>query len=100
MIPVTAVFLPLVRAARDGKRARRLRSIPACVRACLLAFAVAPASIFAANPPITYVLDLREPASHLVQITMTVPEAAAGTEIQFPAWNALYQIRDFVRNVQ
>lgn len=31
---------------------------------------------------------------------MTVPQAAPRTEIQFPAWNALYQIRDFVRNVQ
>ena len=31
---------------------------------------------------------------------MTIPEAKAGAEIQFPAWNALYQIRDFVKNVQ
>jgi predicted metalloprotease with PDZ domain len=31
---------------------------------------------------------------------MTVPDAQPGTEIQFPAWNALYQIRDFVRGVQ
>lgn len=31
---------------------------------------------------------------------MTVPDAVGSTEIQFPAWNALYQIRDFVRNVQ
>jgi len=31
---------------------------------------------------------------------MTVPQARPGTEIQFPAWNALYQIRDFVRGVE
>jgi len=31
---------------------------------------------------------------------MTVPRAQPGTQIQFPAWNNLYQIRDFVRNVQ
>ncbi len=31
---------------------------------------------------------------------MTVPEARPETEIQFPAWNGLYQIRDFIRNVQ
>lgn len=30
---------------------------------------------------------------------MTIPKAQAGAEIQFPAWNALYQIRNFVRNV-
>jgi predicted metalloprotease with PDZ domain len=31
---------------------------------------------------------------------MTVPQAGPGTRIQFPAWNALYQIRDFIRNVE
>ena len=33
-------------------------------------------------------------------VTMTVPDAGPSSEIQFPAWNALYQIRDFVRNVE
>lgn len=28
---------------------------------------------------------------------MTIPDAQAGTEVQYAAWNALYQIRDFVR---
>ncbi len=50
-------------------------------------------------PPVSYVVDLRAPATHLVNVTMTIPEAKPGTEIQFPAWTALYQIRDFVRNV-
>ncbi len=31
---------------------------------------------------------------------MDIPAAPAGTDIQFPAWNCLYQIRDFVRDVQ
>lgn len=31
---------------------------------------------------------------------MSVPDAASSTEIQFPTWNNLYQIRDFVRNVE
>ena len=31
---------------------------------------------------------------------MDIPDAPAGTEIQFPAWNALYQIRDFEKNVE
>jgi predicted metalloprotease with PDZ domain len=52
------------------------------------------------SPPVHYTVDLRNPASHTVAVTMTVPGAARGTEIQFPAWNALYQIRDFVRNVE
>jgi predicted metalloprotease with PDZ domain len=53
-----------------------------------------------AAEPIRYVVDLRAPDSHLVQVTMNVPGATPGAEIQFPAWNCLYQIRDFVRNVQ
>ncbi len=31
---------------------------------------------------------------------MVVPDAGPSLDIQFPAWNALYQIRDFVRNVE
>jgi predicted metalloprotease with PDZ domain len=91
VIPLTAAHLLYRRASR---------SRVAWVWACALGLALVPARLFAAGPPLTYVLDLREPASHLVRVTMTVPEAPAGTEIQFPAWNALYQIRDFVRNVQ
>lgn len=53
-----------------------------------------------ASQPIHYVVDLRAPDSHLVQVTMNVPGASPATEIQIPAWNCLYQLRDFVRNVQ
>ncbi len=59
-----------------------------------------PADRAEGKAPLAYVLDLREPAAHLIHVTMGVADAAPGTEIQFPAWNALYQIRDFVRNVQ
>jgi predicted metalloprotease with PDZ domain len=76
------------------------RRVGAAGWACLLACVLTPAIASPAGPPVTYVLDLRAPASHLVRVTMTVPQAAPRTEIQFPAWNALYQIRDFVRNVQ
>ncbi|MHB8653514.1 MAG: M61 family metallopeptidase [Terriglobia bacterium] len=56
--------------------------------------------VFAASQPLNYVLDLRDPPTHLVAVTMTVPKAPPATQIQFPAWNALYQIRDFVRNAR
>jgi len=52
------------------------------------------------SAPIRYQLDLRQPASHLVRVEMTVPDAPPSLRIQFPAWNALYQMRDFVRHVQ
>jgi predicted metalloprotease with PDZ domain len=72
-------------------------------RGVLLAFLLGLAGLAnasAGNLPVRYVLDLRQPDSHLVKVTMTVPEAKAGVELQFPAWNNLYQIRDFVRDVQ
>jgi predicted metalloprotease with PDZ domain len=50
--------------------------------------------------PVRYLLDLRKPASHLVSIIMRVPQARPGTELQIPTWSNLYQIRDFVRNIQ
>jgi len=53
-----------------------------------------------AAAPIAYQVDLRERQSHTVRVTMTLGDATAGTEIQFPTWYALYQIRDFVKDVQ
>ena len=35
-----------------------------------------------------------------MQVTLNIPDASAGTEIQIPTWNCLYQIRDFVKNVE
>jgi predicted metalloprotease with PDZ domain len=53
----------------------------------------------AAGQPVSYEVDLRSPATHLVAVTMSVPDTKAGTQLHFPAWTALYQIRDLVRNV-
>ncbi len=68
------------------------------------AFAVASSPSFPESAEsggsLRYVLDLRDPESHLVGVSMTIPNAEAETEIQFPAWNALYQIRNFIRNAQ
>jgi predicted metalloprotease with PDZ domain len=76
------------------------REVGRCVFfAFLLALAGAATGI-AQSLPVRYILDLREPSSHLVRVTMIVPEAKAGTRLQFPAWSNLYQIRDFVRDVQ
>lgn len=57
-------------------------------------------AISRAAAPVSYAVDLTHPVSHLVKVTFTIPDAPSHTAIQFPAWNALYQIRDFVRNVQ
>ena len=55
---------------------------------------------FGASAPIEYQLDLRSPASHRVEVVMGVAEASPSTELQFPAWNNLYQIRDFARDIE
>ena len=50
--------------------------------------------------PIHYQVDLSAPETHLVRVAVKIPDASAGTEIQLPAWNGLYQIRDFVKNLE
>jgi hypothetical protein len=57
-------------------------------------------SLSQAAQTIHYLVDLSATGSHLVQVTMNIPEASAGTEVQIPTWNALYQIRDFVKDVE
>ena len=93
----------------DPKRARSFQFAAVAVLialclSCIRLFAAAspafPQAAEGSDRPLSYIVDLREPDSHLVGVTMTIPNAAAGTEIQFPAWNALYQTRDFIRNVQ
>jgi predicted metalloprotease with PDZ domain len=49
---------------------------------------------------VLYRIDFTQTATHLIGVTMRISSTTPPTQIQFPAWNALYQIRDFVRNVQ
>jgi predicted metalloprotease with PDZ domain len=69
-------------------------------RLLLLILLAAVRSTAQISQPVHYVVDLRAPDSHLVRVTMNVPDTGPATEIQIPAWNCLYQLRDFVRNVQ
>lgn len=78
---------------------RRRQTVAALLAASYL-FVTGSKVGLAQNPPVRYVVDLQKPASHLVGVTMNVPHAGARTELQIPAWSNLYQIRDFVRNVQ
>ena len=80
---------------------RRSRQFPgAGSRLIFLIFLAALRCAAEATPPIHYVVNVQVPDTHLVSITMRVPAATPATEIQIPSWNNLYQIRDFVRNVQ
>jgi predicted metalloprotease with PDZ domain len=70
-----------------------------CFRLLLVFLFLIPCAAEAAQP-VHYVVDLRATETHLVQVTLDIPDARPGTEIQIPAWNCLYQIRDFVKNVE
>lgn len=84
---------------RAGMRRLRYGCAGLILACCCLVLLFAEFS-FAASEPIQYLLDFREPASHLARVVMTVAGASPSTELQFPAWNNLYQIRDFARNIQ
>jgi predicted metalloprotease with PDZ domain len=49
---------------------------------------------------IRYDVSLAHPEQHLFHVTMTIPDVADEVTIQIPAWNALYQIRDFSSHIQ
>jgi predicted metalloprotease with PDZ domain len=48
---------------------------------------------------IRYEVSLANPGQHLFHVTMTLPEVSGSVVVQMPAWNALYQIRDFSGHV-
>ncbi len=66
--------------------------------ALLGALALAVASSACAT--IRYQVSLSQPADHIFHVRMEVPHVATGETIAMPAWNALYQIRDFAYRVR
>jgi predicted metalloprotease with PDZ domain len=67
------------------------------VLALTLLFFVRPASA-----TIGYHISLKDPEQHLFHVKMQIPAAASDQEIivALPAWNALYQVRDFSYRVR
>lgn len=49
---------------------------------------------------ISYEISLAKPSQHLFHVTMTIPDVHGELRLQMPAWNALYEIRDFSSRVQ
>jgi predicted metalloprotease with PDZ domain len=49
---------------------------------------------------IRYEVSLAHPENHLFHVSMHVPDVSNAVTVQMPAWNALYQIRDFSSHVQ
>src|SRR5271154_7339959 len=67
-----------------------------------IAFNLATALLYAATARATirYEVSLAHPEQHLFHVTMTIPDVAGEVVVQLPAWNALYQIRDFSSHVR
>jgi predicted metalloprotease with PDZ domain len=53
-----------------------------------------------ASATIQYSVSLEHPEQHLFHVTMTIPNVHESVNVQIPAWNALYQIRDFSSHVR
>ena len=67
-------------------------------------FVCALFSLFLTTSParatIRYELSLANPSEHLFHVTMRIPDVRSELDLQMPAWNALYQIRDFSGRIQ
>jgi len=60
-------------------------------------------SVLSARPAhatIQYELSLANPSDHLFRVGMTIPDVHGELILQMPAWNALYQIRDFSSRIE
>ena len=53
-----------------------------------------------ARATIQYTVLLDHPERHLFHVTMAIPDVTGEVIVRMPAWNALYQIRDFSSHVQ
>src|SRR6266850_1644680 len=83
------------RAGREDPRMIR------CVRNWKRAAALV-ALLFAARPAratIEYSVSVAHPEKHLFGVTMRIPNVHDRVLLQMPAWNALYQIRDFSSHI-
>src|SRR6266851_9970832 len=48
-----------------------------------------------AGGTIRYTVSLEHPERHIFHVSMEIPDVTGEVIVQMPAWNALYQIRDF-----
>jgi predicted metalloprotease with PDZ domain len=53
-----------------------------------------------AQAAIHYSVSMAHPEQHLFHVTMDIPDVSGEVVVAMPAWNALYQVRDFAMHVQ
>jgi len=72
------------------------RSLQLCLVIVLLLLCLASPAF----ATISYRVSLAQPESHRFRVTMTIPHASVGSTFAIPAWNALYQVRDFAHRIR
>jgi predicted metalloprotease with PDZ domain len=68
-------------------------------RALQIALCTSILAAFSAASDVAYTVSLESPERHLVQVQIILPPGTATRQLQFPVWNALYQVRDFAQFV-
>ncbi len=53
-----------------------------------------------ARATIEYQLGVPQPEQHEFRVVMTIPDVRGEVTVELPAWNALYQVRDFAHHVK
>jgi predicted metalloprotease with PDZ domain len=76
-------------------QARRLFVLRILFAAFLLAIVTS-----GAGATIRYTVSIEHPERHIFHVTMEIPDVTGEVTVQMPAWNALYQIRDFSAHVR
>jgi len=66
-----------------------------CLCFFFAAFCVPPS-----GATISYQVSLTNPSQHLFHVTINIPDVHGDLTLQMPAWNALYEIRDFSSRIQ
>lgn len=74
------------------------RRLPYAVAAAILGLLLV--SPPASRAEIRYAVSLAHPELHLFHVSMEIPDVKDELKLQMPAWNALYEIRDFSSHVQ
>ena len=64
----------------------------------LLLLMLSPVAI-SQQEPVRYSISLAQSANHLVGVKIDFPPGPSERDLQLPVWNALYQVRDFAKNM-
>ncbi len=70
-------------------------------RACFeIAFVLLFIAVFPSAASIRYKISLEDPGLHRFRVQMNISNPSGEIEVALPAWNALYQVRDFAYRVR